>query len=315
MKEEVQELLSLSKAEAIAMLCNDLPQKNGIKPLYVSADTPAGQLKIFNDPAIQLKVLGPMGDIDSYYLGGDGLLNAQSETAPQGMADGYQTLFLKPEAVEVKPPRNISSQDFKQLRSRIHANALAAAEVAGHAANNLSVVLLLEWYGRRLLFPGDAEWNEAAKGEVRAKKSNGSWNVMWKERKEELSQPLTFLKIGHHGSMNATPWTPPPEKGDEHPISQILDHLLPRPHGNQAPTAIAVASTQRTARWPSIPNAALLEEIGKRVANARKEYVEVEGPKSVKPHVPQPQRTDLEQQATLTPNKAVDYIEIAFSPL
>jgi mannitol/fructose-specific phosphotransferase system IIA component len=29
-------VLSLSKDEAIAMLCNDLPQKNGIKPLYVS---------------------------------------------------------------------------------------------------------------------------------------------------------------------------------------------------------------------------------------------------------------------------------------
>jgi hypothetical protein len=34
-------------------------------------------------------------------------------------------------------------------------------------ANNLSVVLLLEWRGRRLLFPGDAEWNVAFDGEVK----------------------------------------------------------------------------------------------------------------------------------------------------
>ena len=317
MKEEVQELLSLSKDEAIAMLCNDLPQINGIKPLFVSADTPVEDLKIFDDPAIKLKVLGPMGDIDSYYLGGDGLLNAQSGPASQGMADGYQVLLLEPEAVEVKQPQNISIQDFKQLRSRIHANALAAAEVAGHAANNLSVVLLLEWRGRRLLFPGDAEWNGASNGEVRPGKSNGSWNVMWQERKADLSLPLDFYKIGHHGSENATPWKPPdPKTSEEHPINEILNKLLPKPEVGETLQAYAVASTQRTARWPSIPNAALLEEIGKRVANVRFMYVEESSsPKAVKPNTPQPQRTDLEKQATQTPNKVVDCIEIPFTPL
>ena len=60
MKAEVEELLSLTKAEAIEMLTNTLPQVNGIDPQYVSADTPSDQLEIFDDPAIQLKVLGPM---------------------------------------------------------------------------------------------------------------------------------------------------------------------------------------------------------------------------------------------------------------
>ena len=121
--------------------------------------------------------------------------------------------------------------------------------------NNLSVVLLLEWHGRRLLFPGDAEWSGSYGGEVKKGRSNGSWNVMWQERKADLSLPLDFLKIGHHGSENATPWTPPDEKtGQEHPISQILDALLPRPAPGAHPTARAVASTMRTSRWPSIPD-------------------------------------------------------------
>jgi hypothetical protein len=313
MKVEVEELLSLSKAEAIDMLCNTLPQNNGIQPLYVSADTPPEQLKVFADPAIQLKVLGPMGDIDAYYLGGEGLLNALTGLAPQGMADGYQALFLKPDALEVKSPRNISTQDFKKLRSRIHTNALAAAEVAGHAVNNLSVVLLLEWHGKRLLFPGDAEWDEAFKGEVKAGRANGSWNVMWKERKAELSSPLDFLKIGHHGSENATPWKPPDKNtGAEHPINQILDALLPRPIGAEMPKARAVASTQRTKKWASIPDPALIEEIGKRVANASTQYVEDPDRTHVPAGVPQPQRTDLEEQVTGMP---VPFIEIRFPPV
>jgi beta-lactamase superfamily II metal-dependent hydrolase len=315
MKAEVEELLSLTKAEAIEMLCNTLPQTNGIEPLYVSADTPQDQLQVFDDPAISLKVLGPMGDIDAYYLGGDGLQISGSEFTSQGLADEYAALFQPPETEVIQFPKNISAQDFKLLRGRVHPDALAAAEIAGHVANNLSVVLLLEWHGRRLLFPGDAEWKKAFKGEVKAGRSNGSWNVMWKERKDELSQPLDFLKIGHHGSENATPWNPPdPDTGEEHPINQILDHLLPPPQANQEPTTKAIASTERTSRWPSIPDPDLMVELGKRVTNACDEYVEDPERTHVPSDTPQPQRTDLEAQVTPTPDVPVPYIEIEFSP-
>jgi hypothetical protein len=316
MKAEVDELLSLTKDEAIEILTNTLPQANGIQPQYVSADTPPDQLEIFDDPAIQLKVLGPMDDIDAYYLGGDGLQISGSELTSQGLADEYAALFLPPGTEESQFPKNISAQDFNLLCGRVHPYALAAAEIAGHAANNLSVVLLLEWHGRRLLFPGDAEWKKAFKGEVKASRSNGSWNVMWLERKDELSQPLDFLKIGHHGSQNATPWNPPdPDTGEVHPINQILDHLLPPPQGNQLPTAKAVASTERTSRWPSIPDPDLMVELGKRVANARREYVEDPERTHVPEDTPQPQRTDLEAQVTQTPEEPVPYVEIEFSPV
>jgi beta-lactamase superfamily II metal-dependent hydrolase len=314
-KELVDELLSLSKSEALRMLNTTLPEKNGIQPLYVTAATPQEQLSIFEDPAIQLKVLGPTADIDGYYLGGEGQLAAQSALDSQGLADGYASLFPDRASVEVAQPGNISSQDFKQLRSRLGVNALAAAEISGHVTNNLSVVLLLEWHGRRLLFPGDAEWSGSYGGAVMKGRRNGSWNVMWQERPADLAAPLDFLKIGHHGSENATPWAPPDETtGKEHPINQILDALLPRPAPGEHATARAVASTQRTRRWPTIPDPALLVEIGKRVANAETGYVE---DPSRKPHVPdgalQPQRTDLAAQLTGTPEKPVAYIEVRFS--
>jgi beta-lactamase superfamily II metal-dependent hydrolase len=307
LSDDVQELLSLSKSEALQMLKFTLPEKNQILPLYVYADTPESKLKIFEDDNIKLKVLGPMSDIDRFYLGGDGLMNTSEEVTTSAMETGYKALFCAPGEVEVKPPQNISKQDFERLRSRIQANALAVAAVVGHAVNNLSVVLLLEWHGRRLLFSGDAEWSDARKGAVKDFSSNGSWNVMWQERKAELSKPIDFYKIGHHGSENATPWTP-----KDHPISEILNHLLPKPAAGEIPQAYAVASTQRTSRWPSIPNAPLMEEIGMRVANSRMEYVEAEGPKSVKPNTPQPQRTDLEEQVKGNP---VPFIQINFDPV
>ena len=308
MKAQVEELLSLSKEEAVDLLCKGM--NKGIPPLYVTADTPPGELKIFEDPAAELKILGPMAEIDAYYLGGTGLMNAPSGAAPQGMAEGYQALFPGAEQKEVRTPRNISAQDFELLRGRIQANALAAAELAGKTENNLSVVLLLEWHGRRLLFPGDAEWSGKNNIAVKPGKSNSSWNVMWQERHADLAQPLDFLKIGHHGSENATPWATADKKGKFPAINQILDALLPAPKPGKKPRAYAVASTERTERWPSIPNAELMETIGMRVVNSRTAYVEAKRPQSVKPHVPQPQRTDLEGQVS---GGAVEFSEIYFS--
>ncbi len=314
MLDQVNDLLNLTKAQAIDMLCNTLPASNGIQPLYVSADTPSNQLKIFTDTKNKLKVLGPMGDVDAYYLGGEGLIATPGELTPQGLADGYQMFFQSPNSVDTTHPQNISAQDFELLRSRIRANGLAAARIAGHAVNNLSVVLLLEWQGRRLLFPGDAEWKTSYEGEVKDGISNGSWNVMWKERHDDLAKPLDFLKMGHHGSENATPWTGKELRdGGPHPINLILDAILPPPQAGQSPTAYAIASTERTKRWPSIPNPDLMAEIGRRVANARTAYIEDPARTHVPVNTPQPQRTDLEAQITQTPDVPVPFIELTFS--
>jgi beta-lactamase superfamily II metal-dependent hydrolase len=307
MRVEFQELLALTKSEALDMLNTTLPKKNGIQPQYVTADTPEQQLNIFEDPNIKLKVLGPMSDVDQYYLGGTGLMGTTDELTSNSLVEGYQTIYPDPGMVKVDQPINISKQDFQLLRSSLHINALAAAALAGHVENNLSVVLLLEWHDKRLLFCGDAEWSEAHKGAVQIGSSNGSWNVMWQERKADLSLPVNFFKIGHHGSENATPWSP-----KDHPINQIMDKLLPKPAVGEISKAYAVVSTQRTTRWPSIPSAALMAEIGKRVINARAGYVEQSPSEKVVPAgTLQPQRTDLEEQATHKPSP---FIQIKFGP-
>jgi hypothetical protein len=62
--------------------------------------------------------------------------------------------------------------------------------------NNTSVILLFEVFGKKLLFPGDAQienWSYALEdapdsGDVR-----------------ELLADVDVYKVGHHGSLNATP--------------------------------------------------------------------------------------------------------------
>lgn len=325
LKIEVEGLLEMNKSEIIQHLCSGLGQ--AITPVFVTADTPPEDLRIFESEDIHLKVLSPMSNIDGYYLGGTGLdvslsstdlgfsfsgerMSAdESERFSRFLLDGYQRLYQEESQGVADVPHNISSLDYKQLRSRLNINALALAEMTGKIENNLSVVFLLEWHGKRLLFPGDAEWSSAYGGEVKAGSCNGSWNVMWAERNADLSLPLDFLKVGHHGSKNATPWSPKKKNKPEHPINQVLEAMLPL---DRQAKASAVVSTKRTNRYPSIPSGDLLKELSKRVSNVRSDYIETSNsPKAVPENIPQPQRTDLELSATGEP---LPYIEKVFDP-
>jgi len=289
-KEILEEVLqSLSKADAITVLnggSKDNQRLDVVSRRYVSAnpkyetqthkdlETVAGWApfikadltNLFHDPETKIKILAPRGKLDTYLSAPKpnpvshlALSSVQLEGNTENLANDLGS--------QARMPRNISIQDFDRLRAGIQSNILAAAAELGHAINNLSVVLLLEWKGYRLLFPGDAEW-EGSKIEIKDS-NNGSWNVMWNDDQDgELKKKIDFLKVGHHGSENATPWART-EKGEDHPISVILNSLLPEPQQNQTPTAWAVVSTQETQRWVSIPDPQLLRAIGKRVVNGR----------------------------------------------
>jgi hypothetical protein len=128
---------------------------------------------------------------------------------------------------------------------------------------------LIEWRKRRLLFVGDAEWE----GEFKDGKHNGSWNVMWeKHRDTHLKAPVDFLKIGHHGSINATP---PAAEGASskkskpaNGIHAVLDRILPVPKAGAKPTAQAIVSTEREFYNP-IPECKVLVDVARRVSNTR----------------------------------------------
>ncbi|MER8784371.1 MBL fold metallo-hydrolase [Mesorhizobium sp. M1006] len=285
-------LYELGNDGAMEALRTTLPTRNAIEPKYVHADMTEDELAIETLQGATLKVLGPEENIDLYYLGDEGaeIVHAFNETT-----GALRTLRDEPQV----RPESISGSDFRRLRSRMMSGLFAFTQENDKVINNTSVVLLIEWKGRRLLFVGDAEWTNT----FRLGQGNGSWNTMWNTRPELLGEPIDFLKIGHHGSENATPWSSG-GNGESEP-ARILNAILPLPADGEQPAAKALVSTARGNTYPSIPRSELLVELGKRVGNARK-YLDSFGAAGAAnlPHYAdreeqwlmeaQPPRTDLE---------------------
>lgn len=260
------ELYGVSNQAADEFLMRTIPSQSGIEPKFVHAGQSSRDLELDLGDAT-LHVLAPETDIDHYYLG------EEVDQNLRGMRGGAAKFRGQSRTADGEPnqlPGNISASDFRVLQSRLLSNALAFAEQDSSIQNNLGVVLLIEWRKRRLLFVGDAEWH----GEFKEGKDNGSWNVMWEKQHDKLLKaPIDFLKVGHHGSVNATPVpdavSARSQRKDGGPsVNQILDTLLPLPKAGQKATAQAIVSTEREAYAP-IPEGRLLVELARRVASVR----------------------------------------------
>ncbi len=300
--ENLVESYSINNDGAREALCNKLPEVNQITPKYVFAGMTDEALGLSLNEELQIHILGPERDIDRFYLGKDADDSLLGVLATGGVFKDGPTNPAAP------VPTNISRADFRRLQSRMMSSAFAFAELSGKVINNTSVVMLIEWKGKRLLFVGDAEWDSRFK----EGKSNCAWNVVWHERRDLLQNPIDFLKVGHHGSENATPWDDL-QTGKETEPSEILNAILPLPQGSSEPTAQAIVSTKRK-NYEVIPCSALLAELGKRVKNVRNYSTELRDTASTLPkfkefekewlNSPQPFRTDCEN--TLTGANFVD---------
>jgi hypothetical protein len=99
------------------------------------------------------------------------------------------------------------------------------------AVNSTSLVLLFNVGNEWMLFPGDAQW--------------GTWKAILNDTAHtKLLEQLSFYKVGHHGSHNATP------------IS-FVDRFM------KAGT-LAMLPYGKVEKWPSIPRAGLLERLQKQ---------------------------------------------------
>ena len=97
------------------------------------------------------------------------------------------------------------------------------------AMNNTSVILLLEVRGKKLLFPGDAQiecWQYALEGPDA-------------EANKRLLFDVDLYKVGHHGSLNATPktlWEGFERRSDTESASRLVTVMstMQGKHGNSA---------------------------------------------------------------------------------
>jgi hypothetical protein len=81
---------------------------------------------------------------------------------------------------------------IRRLSSLRGEQLLEMVRTLDNVLNNTSLILLFEVGKERLLFPGDAQWE--------------NWSYALKQPgNDELLKGATLYKVGHHGSRNATP--------------------------------------------------------------------------------------------------------------
>ena len=122
-------------------------------------------------------------------------------------------------------------QDYKdELKSRATSSVEDLAFALDQCVNNCSIVAMFAYQGKNLLFPGDAQY--------------GNWKS-WLGSGESgnLLSSVSFYKVAHHGSVNATP-------------KEALEKM---PDAKFA----AMMSTQSTP-WPSIPAPGLLPALDRK---------------------------------------------------
>jgi len=121
------------------------------------------------------------------------------------------------------------SQSDQEAIGKLSELELAALASLDKAVNGTSLMIVLKIGETHLLFPGDAQW--------------GTWTVALNNPDSQAVLKKTkFLKVGHHGSHNATPPT------------FVKTFLKDR-------DVHAMVSTRPVSNWPDIPREPLLADL------------------------------------------------------
>lgn len=185
---------------------------------YVDREFDSGGTHSFR--VAKLEILAPEPDTSIYY--------GRFRPMAFGSASGLNIAAR----AAVTPPAGVDTRAFYDLVNSRESGVFRNVLAIDKAKNNTSVVFMLEWRGRRLLFAGDAE--------IRS----------WRTIPPEKLQPVDFLKVGHHGSHNGTP------------DPEILERILPleREPGD---LPVAAVSTFEPA-YSGVPDLATQTELERR---------------------------------------------------
>jgi beta-lactamase superfamily II metal-dependent hydrolase len=125
----------------------------------------------------------------------------------------------------------LSAEELKRLTDAVAMPLSAFAFALDKVLNNTSLVVLFRLGDQSLLFAGDAQW--------------GNWKSWLDKQGPDVLQNVTFYKVAHHGSWNATP-------------KPALERMRSKKFA-------AMASTQ-SSPWPSIPEPKLVTALQTRSA-------------------------------------------------
>lgn len=195
-------------------------------------------------PGVQFRVLGPPTDpafirkmlppANQRYLrpGADG----QAQVVPINAIVPFPS-YWQPPLEQARTALGTTEAEEARMRATVAGSVDNVALALDSGVNNTSLSLLVTCRGKSLLFPGDAQY--------------GNWKYWLDDPgSASLLDQVSFLKVAHHGSHNATP-------------RSALEGM---PQDRFA----AMASTQ-SKPWPSIPQKALVKALQDRTG---KKYVQ-----------------------------------------
>jgi Predicted hydrolase (metallo-beta-lactamase superfamily) len=203
-----------------------LPSNNNERPRSFTTDVL---------PGVKVHVLGPSKDdavIANLVKEEEKLFRiSQSESSDTGEPP-FKPRWVKPTAEINTDPAleqlRLDAKTLKNIEDIGDGSELAAAASTDNQINNTSLMLLFEIGNAVLLFPGDAQW--------------GTWQAALNDPEwQPLLKKVTFLKVGHHGSENATPKTF---------VAKYLGDKY-----------LALVSTIQTKMWAHVPKPTLITRV------------------------------------------------------
>jgi beta-lactamase superfamily II metal-dependent hydrolase len=240
----VENALNLSNEKAMKTLHNGFSGDPERRFLPEVDDGPPVEdrrvLKTTALPGVKVHVLGPSRSRDiirdmnppkgESFLRMSGVVQSDTGAPPAPFSHEFRR-------TDYSGTGTLAPNDKEEIQRAGDFSELAVAVALDKAVNGTSLMLVLEIAGTYLLFPGDAQW--------------GTWCAAMEDPEwREILGQVSFYKIGHHGSHNATP-------------KSFVEKILPE-------GICAMASTLTRPVWPDIPRLPLLTEMAaKKVSIAR----------------------------------------------
>jgi hypothetical protein len=187
-EEGIQNLAAVKNLQAMGAA-------KGSRSAYVSHESPSGLERML--PGVRVTVLGP----PTLQQTKDVLTERSKDAAEFWMlrAAAGQVLtgsaappFPRAAKLSSRRPPPYARWLIPRLREVRAQNLLQIVRIMDDALNNTSVILLFEVGRQSFLFPGDAQIE------------NWQYTLKQKPLMKRLAK-VTFYKVGHHGSRNATP--------------------------------------------------------------------------------------------------------------
>ena len=142
---------------------------------------------------LKIEILAPENDSNRYLKPLADALRARGIALSAGGKGkraklATRNLFAGARAVKFAKSPLAGLADFARLRRQLQSSGLEVLAAVDTTRNNTSIVMRLTYENTRILLTGDAE--------------EMSWEIM---RKNGASLDAHLVKIGHHGSINASP--------------------------------------------------------------------------------------------------------------